>query len=143
MFSRNIFLFLGPIVALFLFSIQPVFSIELANNLTKAAVKPTDPLLWDFGKVSEGEVLKHNFIFVNNSVKPLKIQSVNTSCGCTVSKVSKKELSSGENTDIEVSFNSKGYSGKVQQYIYLNTDNNDNPVTRFVITAEVVRKGDS
>lgn len=98
-----------------------------------------DPYLWDFGKVKEGTVVKHTFILKNESAKELKIIQLNTSCGCTVSKVKKNTLKPAESTQIEVKFNSKKYSGSVQQFVYVNTDNIDNPVIRFIIKAEVVK----
>jgi hypothetical protein len=45
-----------------------------------------------------------------------------------------------ESTLLEVKFNSKGYSGPTQQYIYVHTDNLDNPVLKFTIKAEVIKK---
>jgi hypothetical protein len=98
-----------------------------------------DPFTFDFGKVKEGEVLKHEFILKNEASKILNIKDVNTSCGCTVSEVEKKSLSAGESTVIKVKFNSRGYSGPTQQYIYIHTDNLDNPVIRYIIKAEVVK----
>lgn len=99
--------------------------------------KAVDEYTWDFGDVKKGDVLKHNFVFKNDTGKPLNIKDVNTSCGCTVSNVEKKALLAGESTNIEVKFNSAKYSGAVTQFIYLNTDNLDNPVVKYIIKANV------
>ena len=96
--------------------------------------------LWDFGKAEAGEILKHEFIFKNESSETLNIREVSTSCGCTVSQVKKKTLLPGESTAIEVSFNTKGYSGPTQQFVYVNTDNLDNPIIKFIIKADVVQQ---
>lgn len=98
-----------------------------------------DPYTWDFGRAKQGQIVKHNFILENKTAQTLNIKEVNTSCGCTVSEVKKKTLLPGENTLIEVKFDSKGYSGKVQQFVYVHTDNLDNPIIRYIITAEVVK----
>ncbi len=98
-----------------------------------------DPYSWDFGQAKEGEVLKHTFVLKNESEKTLTIKDVNTSCGCTASKVEKKILLPGESTEIEVQFNSKGYSGLTQQYVYVHTDSLDKPILRFIIKAEVIK----
>jgi len=103
------------------------------------AAQINDPYTWDFGVIKDGEVARHKFIFKNETGAPLKIISVNTSCGCTTSGVEKKELKPGEETVIIASFNSKGYSGNVQQFIYAQTDNVDKPVVRFIIKAEVIK----
>jgi len=93
----------------------------------------------DFGQVRQGSVLKHNFLLKNETAKALNIRDVNTSCGCTVSKIKKKKLLPGESTFIEVKLNTKGYSGEIQQFVYVHTDNLDNPILRFIIKAEVVK----
>ncbi len=98
-----------------------------------------DPKVWDFGRIEEGQVLKHNFIIQNDSDRVLNIKETNTSCGCTVSEIEKKTLAPQESTKVNVEFKSKGYSGKVQQFIYVNTDSVDEPIIRFVIKAEVVK----
>ncbi len=116
-----------------------------ANNSEKKqgeavnAGKMVDPFTLDFGKVKHGEVLNHSFTLKNDSSKTLNIKDVNTSCGCTATKVAKKTLAPGESTVIDVSFKSKGYKGQVTQFIYVNTDRVEKPVIRFTIKAEVVK----
>jgi hypothetical protein len=97
--------------------------------------------IYDFGKVKEGQILKHDFVLKNESKKILKIRQVSTSCGCTASQAQKKELLPGESTKIEVKFHTKGYSGPTKQYVYVHTDNFDNPVIQFTITADVIKGG--
>lgn len=94
---------------------------------------------WDFGRVKEGEVLRHDFLLKNESKEILKIKDVGTSCGCTVSEAEKKALLPGEETVIKVQFESSGYSGPVEQSIYVHTNNLDNPIIRFIIKAYVVK----
>jgi len=98
-----------------------------------------DKFSWDFGRVKEGAVLKREFILKNESGNALNIKNVTTSCGCTASEVRKNKLSPGESTSVEVRFDSKGYEGAVQQFVYVQTDSIDNPVLRFIIRAEVVK----
>lgn len=111
----------------------------LVMGLVGCAMQRQNPYSWDFGRVEEGAVLKHNFVLKNESANTLNIKDVNTSCGCTVSKVEKKALMPGESTLIKVQFDTKGYAGKTQQYTYVNTDSLDNPIVRFIIKADVVK----
>jgi hypothetical protein len=97
------------------------------------------PHAWDFGKTKQGEVLKHDFLFKNETKSVLNITSVNTSCGCTAWQSDKKSLKPAESTAINVSFNSHGYLGEVKQFIYVNTDNVDLAVTRFTIKAKITK----
>jgi uncharacterized cupredoxin-like copper-binding protein len=99
--------------------------------------KQAEENTWDFGQVKEGEVLKHEFILKNDLRITMNITRVDTSCGCTASKVKKKVLAPGESTTLEVNFNSKGRSGPTQQFVYVQTDNLDKPVIRFKIKADV------
>lgn len=108
---------------------------DVKENITDSVKK--DPYLWDFGMVKENVILEHEFIFKNESKVVLNIKDINTSCGCTISEVKQKKLMPGESTVIGVKFNSKGYSGAVTQYVYMNSDSLDNPIVRYIIKAEV------
>jgi len=125
------FLFFSLGIVLLAYSLVPAQQTEQTTN--------ADHFFWDFGQVEQGKILQHTFILKNESGKVLNIKGTNTSCGCTVSKLSKKILSPGESTTIDVRFNSKGYFGPVQQFIYVNTDSLDNPVLKYTIKAEVVK----
>jgi hypothetical protein len=125
------------ILFLLLLPLQGCYSQDAENSSLEQ--KAADPYAWDFGRVKQGEITKHDFELKNESENTLNIKDVNTSCGCTVSKVEKKVLSPGESTVIEVQFNSKGYSGPIQQFVYVNTDSLDKPILRFIIKANVVK----
>jgi len=95
---------------------------------------------WDFGEVKHGDVVEYTFAFRNNSERELQILDVNTSCGCTASKIKKKTLGAHESTSLDIKFKSKGYSGEVKQFIYIITDDPQEPLSRFMIKAEVVKE---
>lgn len=101
--------------------------------------KAEDANTWNFGQVKKGRVLKHNFVLKNESQTTLTIKDINTSCGCTVSRVKKKIILPQDSALIEVRFNSKDYSGRTQQYIYVHTDSLDNSVVRYIIKADVAK----
>jgi hypothetical protein len=103
-----------------------------------AGVPAQDPRTWDFGAVKAGSVAEHTFVLTNDSANDLKIKDTTTSCGCTVSEIKKKQLKPGESTTISIKFDTKGYSGAVKQFVYVNTDSLDNPVIRFSVKANVV-----
>lgn len=106
--------------------------------LDKSSLKDTYTL--DSGQIKEGRVLKYNFILRNDSKKILTIKDVTTPCGCVISKIKKRNISPGENTLIKVKFDTKGYSGSTQQFIYVHTDDLDIPILRFIIKAEVIKQ---
>jgi len=90
--------------------------------------------------VKEGAVATHDFVLQNNSAKTLNIKDVTTSCGCTVSKISKKVLTPGESAAVAVKFDTKSYKGDVKQFVYVNTDSVEEPIVRFTIQANVLQQ---
>lgn len=124
---------------LFLFLSFPVTGCYSQQQKTIDKPEASDSYAFDFGKVKEGEVVKHAFVLKNKSQKTLTIKDVNTSCACAVSEVKKRTLLPKETTPIEVELNTKGYSGPIQQYVYIHTDNLDNPIIRYIIKANVVK----
>jgi hypothetical protein len=134
--KKSVYIFLICILSLLNFPGATVYAQDEPAPLVS---KDPTGFSWDFGVVKQGQVLQHDFIIKNESTRELNIKEVNTSCGCTVSKVKDKTLKPQESTVIEVKFNSKGYSGKVKQYVFVRTDSLDNPVLRYIISAEIVK----
>ncbi|MDD4894217.1 MAG: DUF1573 domain-containing protein [Candidatus Omnitrophica bacterium] len=133
------------LLLVFLFSsLQLCYStggVEAAGQVKESSrYEMPESYTWDFGQVKEGEIPEHSFALENKSDKTLTIKDVNSSCGCTVSKVEKKILIPGEATVINVKFKSKGYSGIVKQYVYVHTDSIDKPILKFTIKADVVKQ---
>jgi hypothetical protein len=87
----------------------------------------------DFGKIDSGKVVDMEFKFVNAGDETLIIKNINSSCGCTVPKVEKKEYQPGETGDIPVKFYSKGYNGQIVKTITISTNDGDNPYTTLKI----------
>jgi len=109
-------------------------------SMAAAQYEETDPYVWDFGKVSAaGGIIKHTFKLKNYSNQNLNISGVHASCGCTVSEMDRKLILPNETGLLEVQFNPKGYSGQINQYVYVRTDSKTTPIHKFVIKAEVVK----
>ncbi len=131
------------LLALLCFPLQLCYSADEAEVAQESKQPSRDEMpasyTWDFGQVQEGEIPEHKFILENNSDRTLTIKDINTSCGCTASKVEKKIIAPGESTTIQVKFKSKGYSGAVKQYVYVHTDSLDKPILKFTIKADVIK----
>ncbi|UBM61681.1 DUF1573 domain-containing protein [Candidatus Sulfidibacterium hydrothermale] len=95
------------------------------KSATPAVIKKTDtgdaPVMTfsetehDFGKLTQGDIVKYTFHFTNTGKSDLKISHVSTSCGCTVGKYPHQPIKPGEGGDIVVTFNTKykfGYQNK-------------------------------
>lgn len=94
---------------------------------------------FDFGQMTEGDVVSHTFKFTNTGEAPLKVMQANPSCGCTVPTFSEHPIAPGEQGEIVVKFNSTGKHGVQHKSVRLTTNTKKgNEVLRF--TAQVKKK---
>ncbi|MCC6722815.1 MAG: DUF1573 domain-containing protein [Bacteroidia bacterium] len=61
---------------------------------------------WDFGTITEGEIVEHTFSFKNTGNKTLLISDVQASCGCTVPVWPREPINPGKEGSIKIQFNS-------------------------------------
>ncbi len=92
---------------------------------------------WDFGKVKQGEVLAHEFVFVNEGDGTLVIERVSTSCGCTAALASEDKIPPGKEGRIKASFDSRGYAGTVVKYVYVESNDASGGRRELKVTAEI------
>lgn len=111
-----------------------VFSLNAAS---KMAFKETT---LDFGEIDSGKVVDLNFEFENAGDSVLIIKNISTSCGCTATKLEKKEYQPGEKGSIPVKFNSRGLQGKISKYVTVTTNDKENIYSRLQITGKVTLK---
>src|SRR5487761_2553545 len=74
---------------------------------------------FDFGTVTEGEIVKHTFKFQNQGAGKAKIAKTETSCGCTTASGALKEYAPGESGEMEVVVDTKGKKGIVVKTVTL------------------------
>ena len=94
---------------------------------------------YDFGTITEGEVVDHVFKFKNTGDAPVILSQVSASCGCTTPDYTKEPVLPGNDGEIKVSFNSLGQVG-VQQKIISIMSNADNRITTVQIKGTVEKK---
>jgi len=90
--------------------------------------------LYDFGVITQGDVVEYTFKFENTGTAPLKIVSARGSCGCTVPKYSKEAIAAGEKGEVFVRFNSAGKSGMQNKTVTLVTNSTDKTKKQVVLT---------
>mgnify|MGYP006428723071 CR=1 FL=1 len=64
--------------------------------------------VYDFGTITSGETVEHEFTFKNTGEAPLVISNARASCGCTVPSWTKESIKPGESGSMLVKFNSRG-----------------------------------
>lgn len=66
---------------------------------------------YSFGKIKEGDVVKHDFKFMNTGNNPLMIAKADVTCGCTVPSFSKAPIPPGGEGDLTIQYNSHNHPG--------------------------------
>src|SRR5687767_9530205 len=83
----------------------------------------------DFGAIDEQKgPVTHEFVFTNNSPRPVKILKVRASCGCTTPGWSKDVVPPGKQGFIQASYDPKGRPGFFSKSLTVTTDLEANPV---------------
>ncbi len=96
-----------------------------------------DEEVFDFGKLTQGEVVSHDFNFKNIGNNNLIITGASGSCGCTVPKWPKEPILPGKKGKLNVVFTSEGKKGIQEKTITIAT--NCEPATRIIrIKADVI-----
>ena len=74
---------------------------------------------FNFGTITPGQPVAHDFTLKNEGKDPLIIRKISTTCGCTASKPDKYEIKGGESTILKCTFDSRGKTGKQFQTVTL------------------------
>lgn len=92
----------------------------------------------DFGKIEEGQKLQVSFRLKNTGDKPLVIDKVQPSCGCTVADESKEPVAPGAEGQVKAVFNSDGHLGINHKtlFVYSNTKGTPSTALQFVVEVE-------
>lgn len=77
---------------------------------------------YDFGKVMEGELARHDFVFSNPGDATLEIQDVKTTCGCTKAADWDKRIAPGGTGKIPIALRTAGVLGNVKKSIGVTTN---------------------
>jgi hypothetical protein len=96
---------------------------------------------FDFGTISEeGGPAAHEFVFTNTTTRPVKILTVQASCGCTTPAWSKDPIAPSKTGFVQASFNPKGRPGTFNKTLTVTTDLDASPII-LVIKGQVESVG--
>lgn len=99
-----------------------VDSVAAPIDSANAAVMAFESSTYDFGKIKEGEKVSFGFKFTNKGKSPLIIQSVASSCGCTVPEYPHEPIAPGDSAEIKVVFNSQGKQGLQNKVVSITSN---------------------
>ncbi len=115
---------------------------EMSKRKQQAMDMPKTTLQFDstkynFGKIEEGEVVKHAYHFKNTGASPLLIYNAVASCGCTVPSYPKEPIPPGGEGDVVVEFNSHNRTGHQEKnvLVYSNAEQESMSIG-FVVDVE-------
>lgn len=91
----------------------------------------------DFGKVRQGDVLNHEFVFRNEGNAVLVVDRVETTCGCTAALVSDRKIPPLKEGKIKTTFDTRGYSGRMTRYLYVISNDGENPRRELSLAADI------
>jgi len=94
---------------------------------------------YDFGDIKQGEKVSHVFVLTNTGGDLLTITNVRPSCGCTAALPEKNKLAPGESTNLKVTFNSSGRSGKQKKLITITSNDPENPEQIITIKGVIIK----
>jgi hypothetical protein len=91
---------------------------------------------YSFGKIPQGRPVIHIFEIVNTGTKPLMLENVQASCGCTTPEWSREAISPGATASIKVGYNaySEGHFNKTVTIFY-----NNGQTKALIISGEVYK----
>lgn len=100
---------------------DPAVSPDLVGKKTEMTFETME---YDFGTITQGQVVEHEFKFTNTGSEDLVIGSAKPSCGCTVPDYPQKPVRPGESGVIRVKFDSSNKSGPQNRTVEIsaNTD---------------------
>ncbi len=89
-----------------------------------------------FGTLTEGETVGCFFKFTNIGSDPLLLSKVTPGCGCTSAQYTQTPVMPGDSGEIEIRFDTRGFSGK--QYKVIKVEANiPKKIVELVISAQV------
>lgn len=97
---------------------------ETKNSIIDGSEITFEKKVYDFGTITEGEVVEHTFKFTNTGDTDLIISNASASCGCTIPDWPKEPIAPGKQGKIKVKFNSNGKKDMITKDITIlaNTD---------------------
>jgi hypothetical protein len=131
--SKRIFRRLGAVTV-----IAAAFVLAAASPAqTKKPLAVFKATSHDFGKVKQGDVVNHEFTFKNEGEATLVVDKIETTCGCTAALVSEKRIAPGKDGKIKTTFDTRGYSGRLTRYLYIVSNDGENPRRELSLIADI------
>lgn len=128
--TKNLTTFLLPLLIFVAFTAQ-------GQTTSNAAEISFEEKVFDYGTITKGADGNHTFTFTNTGNSPLVIESVKSSCGCTVPKKPEAPIAPGASGIIQVHYDTQRL-GVFRKTITVTTNAGTNSVVALKIKGTVV-----
>jgi hypothetical protein len=119
--------------------IEEDFSKLSASDLANAPKIEYNSRTFDFGEIPEGKKADYTFKIMNKGKRALTIRSVTASCDCTAGQPASNTIQPGGETEMKVSFDSRGKVGMQNKIITVISNDPNNATTILRVTGTVKR----
>jgi len=94
----------------------------------------------NFGEIGPGTENKCEFKFKNVGDSLLKISKIQSTCGCTVGKLARKEYKPGESGTLEVTYHAGERPYSIRKQLFVFSNDRARPTVKLTIAAKIVIK---
>ncbi len=94
----------------------------------------------DFGDVKPKSAHSYIYRFKNVGTGQLVISRIQSTCGCTVPELTKKEYAPGENGEIRIAYTAATKEGETTKHLYIHSNDASNPRYPLVVKSTTVLK---
>lgn len=97
---------------------------------------------FSFGEVVNGDIVSKRIEISNAGDKPLVVEAISTSCGCTKTSLDNMEIAPGESSTLIIRFDSgahgPGVIGKLVRQVFIASNDPQQPELVITFNARVV-----
>lgn len=97
---------------------------------------------FNFGSVSQGTIVEHQFVVNNTGTEPLSIQRTAAPCGCTVAAATSEMIAPGASSTIKVTVDTSAFSGDQQKTVTVYSNDLSNPETILSLKGTIRSAGE-
>jgi hypothetical protein len=116
-------------------------SIVISGNFSSKSGQPPQITIseeeWDFGKVMPDVKPSHKFTITNKGNEDLIIERVWASCGCVQTSISTNRILPGKSAELNATFNTVGYEGKLEKIIYIRSNDPEVPEKKIKVKIDI------
>lgn len=109
-----------------------------ARGLAGPAIEYLSGRAFDAGVVASGEMVRHQFVFMNTGDTRIDIDHLAASCACTSATLDKHRLEPGESAMLEVSIDTSDRSGTL--FAYVELFQSEESITSFQLRVAIENK---